>query len=116
MSDDLERRAELHAWQRFYGMEPRDDSHLTNQYVKGMVCEPADCVARELVATDYVYKNTLYGEVIEIFLRQVADRVRKRYTLSWKSTWAIVRFYGPIALRLMCMSSAGLRIQIPNAL
>ena len=108
---DESRRALLHAWQRYYGMEPRNDSHLTQQFVRGMLPVPADRVARELVATDFVFKHTLYGEVIEVFLRKVAQRLRRRVRpLSWKATWEIVRFYGPIALRLMCVSSAGVRI------
>ena len=102
-----ERRVQLHAWQRYYGMEPRDDSHLTRQFIEGLLPVPADRVARELVATDFIYKRTLYGDVLETFLREVAKRLRKRIRpLSWKATWEIVRFYGPIALRLMCVSSA----------
>lgn len=105
-----QRIACVHAWQRQLGMEPRDDSKLTQLYADGHVCmHPAE-VARELLATDYIYKHTLYGEVIEAFLRRLADRLRARHALTWTATWNIVRFYGPIALKLMCLSATGERI------
>lgn len=103
---------EVHEWQRFYCMEPRTDSHLTVRYAAGQCGWPADVVARELLATDFVYKNTLYGELLEAFLRVVAARLRHEFSLSWRATWEIVRFYGPIALRLMCLDATGERI--PN--
>ena len=76
----------------------------------GELAMPADQVARELVCTDFIYKQTLYGEVIEEFLRAVATRLRRRHRLSWTATWTIVRFYGPTALKLMCLSGCGLRM------
>ena len=108
-----ERRAWVHAWQRRYGMEPRDDSKLTQLFADGALGPhaTADAVARELVATHFVHTHTLYGDVIEEFLRDVARRLRARHRpLSWTATWDIVRFYGPVALKLMCVSSAGVRI------
>ena len=108
-----EREACVHAWQRHYRMEPRMDSKLTGLFAAGQLAPhvTADVIARELVATDYVYKSTLYGELIEEFMRGVAARLRAVYpNLSWPATWHIVRFYGPIALRLMCLSATGLRI------
>ena len=111
MSEAEERVAMVHAWQRHLGMEPRADSKLTQLFAQGAVpLHPAE-VARELLATDYIYKRTLYGEVIEDFLRGVAHALRAKYpTLSWPATWTIVRFYGPIALKLMCVSATGERI------
>lgn len=101
----------LQEWQRYYGMEPRDDSHLTRMYASGEIDAPPDQIARELMATDFIFKHTLYGEIIEEFLRRVAQRLRHKFRpLSWTSTWTIVRFYGPIALKLMCLSSTGVRI------
>jgi hypothetical protein len=101
----------VRAWQRHYGMEPRDDSRLTWLFADGLVAMPADMVARELLATDYIYKRTLYGELIQSFLRRVADALRTEHPkLSWKATWDIVRFYGPIALKLMCVAATGERI------
>ena len=103
-----ERIAQVHAWQRFLNMEPRLDSKLTELYADGHVWMAPDQVARELLATDFIYKHTLYGELIEEFLRGVAARLRKRHRgLSWTATWQIVRYYGPIALKLMCLSASG---------
>lgn len=111
MDERNHRIAEVHAWQRHYNMEPRDDSKLTQLYADGQLWMTADQVARELLATDFIYKHTLYGELIEEFLRLVADKLRERHPgLSWTATWHIVRFYGPIALKLMCLSSTGARI------
>tara|TARA_B100002051_G_scaffold268933_1_gene299483 strand:+ start:1205 stop:1621 length:417 start_codon:yes stop_codon:yes gene_type:complete len=104
------RRGQVQAWQRSYGMEPRGDSKLTELYAAGYVNETADKVARELCATDFVFQNTLYGEVIEDYLRCLAARVRETYGISWTSTWEVVRFYGPIALRLQMLQACGLRI------
>lgn len=105
-----QRVAEVHAWQRHYGMEPRKDSALTELYASRMTPGvPADEIARELVATDHIYKTTLYGEVLEEYMRKVAERLRGTFPgLSWTSTWAIVRAYAPNALKLMCVSSAGI--------
>lgn len=112
MTPDAEERvAMVHAWQRHLGMEPRADSKLTQLYAQGAVpLHPAE-VARELLATDYIYRRTLYGELIEDFLRGVARALRAKYpALTWTQTWAVVRFYGPIALKLMCLSATGERI------
>jgi hypothetical protein len=106
----MERQDLLHSWQRYYNMEPRADSRLTQRYVAGEVDWPVDMVARELVATEFLYKETLYGELIEDFLRGVAARLRREHGLSWTATWNIVKFYGPVALKLMCLDASGLRI------
>lgn len=101
--EDVEasRLEELHEWQRFYNMQPRSDSLLTRLHVKGDLGWPVDVVARELMATHYLYEATLYAEYIEEYMRGMASRLRARYPgLSWSSTWSIVRFYGPLTLRL----------------
>lgn len=67
-------------------------------------------VARELMATDFIYKNTLYGEVIEDFMREVAMNLREMHNISWTATWTIVRAYAPMALKLMMLSSSSLTI------
>jgi hypothetical protein len=101
-------RHQLHAWQRYYNMEPRNDSHLTKLYIEeklpGM---PADEVARELFATEFLYQYTLYGCVLEGFLRRVACVLQHEYDISWKNTWHVVRFYGPLAMKLMALMSSG---------
>jgi hypothetical protein len=100
----------LHAWQRYYNMEPRGDSRLTRLFVNGEIDWPVEVVARELVATDFIYKHTLYGEILQDFMRLVALKVKDVYKLSWTATWKIVSFYAPIALKLILLDSAGLRI------
>lgn len=104
----LARLEEVKAWQKHYNMDPREDSKLSLLYAQGHVPLPPDEVARELMCTDFLYKRTLYGDLIEDFLRSVATRLRSEHDLTWTATWSIVRFYGPIALKLMCISSSGL--------
>ena len=98
-------------WQAYYNMKPREDSQLTKLYeanqLPGMT---AHRVARELVATHHIYQTTLYGEVIEGYMRNVAERLRRLYRLSWTSTWNIVRFYAPIALKLKMVIMTNNRI------
>ena len=105
-----QRVAEVHTWQRYYHMQPRNDSQLTVLYAKGNLPNmTADEVARELLCTDVIYKFTLYEHLLEDFMREVARRLRLRYRrLSWKDTWYITRFYAPPLLKLMCVQSAGL--------
>jgi hypothetical protein len=91
-------------------MIPRDDSTLTDMYARGELCWSAQEVARELMATDFIYKNTLYGEIIEEFMRDVASNLRNVHDISWKATWTIVRAYAPMALKMMLMSSSSLKI------
>jgi len=106
-----DRVAEVHAWQRAYGMEPRADSSLTRLYAQGQAGQmDAAEVARELVAVDHLYKHTLYGEVIEEFMRAVARLVREQYRLTWTATWNVVRAYAPIALKLLMVLRTGVRI------
>lgn len=98
-------------WQRFYNMEPRSDSQLTALYERGLLPGvSARKVARELVATHFIYQNTLYKELIEEYMRHVANRLRATYALSWTSTWQIVRFYAPVALKLHMVIQTATRI------
>lgn len=103
---------ELQKWQRTYNMIPRQDSRLTELFCSGQLPSEwtAPLVARELVATDFIYKNTLYGEMVEEFMRIVAADLRRKYRISWAKTWEIVRFYGPPALKLLCLERCGLAI------
>ena len=98
-----ERVGLVHEWQRYYKMEPRKDSKLTDMFANGSLNMFPDQVARELMATDFIYKYTLYGEMIEEFMRKVAGRLKQQYDLTWTSTWNIVRFYAPIGLKLICL-------------
>ena len=105
----------VHTWQRFYNMEPRDDSRLTQLFADGATSMAADEVARELMATEFLYRYTLYGDVIEDFMRDFADRVRAEWPrLTWTQVWDITRFYAPPALKLLCLLTS--RQYIPNRL
>ena len=101
---------EVHDYQRFLGMEPRDDSKLTLMYAEGKTDMSAQEVARELMAVDYIFKHTLYGEFIEEYMRRVAKHVKQTYKLTWADTWVIVRIYAPTALKLQCLLATGQRI------
>lgn len=91
-------------------MEPRHDSALTRKFVKGEVtCHPS-VVARELVATDFLYKHTLYGELIEDFFRHLAFLLTVNYDLSWGSAYTIVREYGSIALKVLMIVHTGVTV------
>lgn len=116
MDDVPCRRREVYDEQLRLNMIPRDDSRLTELYVNGNLPEymTAKVVARELMCTDFIYKNTLYGEVIEEYMRIIANLLREAYNLSWQATWNITRFYAPIALKLMCVRSSCIRV--PEAL
>ena len=102
------RRRAVQEWQRYYGMEPRNDSKLTDMFAEGHLPWSPDAVARELFSTNFIYQETVYGEVIEDFMRAVASRIRRENGTSWKHTWDITRFYAPIALKLLCMERARL--------
>lgn len=108
----MQRREDVMYHQRCLNMEPRADSVLTERYARGELPNMTALeVARELMATDFIYKNTLYGEVIEDFMRGVADQLRQIHApISWASTWTIVRAYAPNALKLMMVSGMGIRI------
>ena len=109
-----ERRDAVYAAQYRLGMTPRNDSVLTERYAMGQTLDfghvTADEIARELMATDFIYKNTLYGEVIQDFMRDAAETLRDMYGLSWSAAWKIIRAYAPNALKLMMLSASGVRI------
>ena len=98
-----ELRQQIHDLQRIRGMEPRHDSRLTEQFVNG-VCDPVyqtvHDVVDELVMVDRIHRTTLYPDVIEEVLRDLALCVRKKTNLSWTQTWDVVKFYGPTLLKL----------------
>ena len=93
-------------------MTPRDDSQLTRMYETGSCDLEASEVARELVATDFIFQNTLYGELMEDFLRIVAHRVKRQSDLTWNQVWDVVRTYGPPCLKLICIMQS--HVRIPN--
>ena len=107
-----ERINQVCTYQKKFGMEPRNDSYLTKMYANNETEWNAETVAKELVCVDYIYKHTLYGEFIEDYMRCLASLVRNKYHLNWNDTWEIVRFYGPVSLKLMALTTSSTRI--PN--
>jgi hypothetical protein len=106
----VERIRCVHEIQRQMNMEPRHDSRLTHQYANAEIDWDATQVAKELVAVDFIYKNTLYGEFIEEYMRSLANLIRAEYRIPWGDTWEIVRFYAPTALKLQCLLQTGQRV------
>ena len=106
----------VHDYQRKLNMEPRNDSKLTERFANGTLEGDwtVEKVAKELVAVEYIFKKTLYGELQEEYMRIVAKKLRNMYKLNWTDTWAIVRFYAPDALKLQCLLATGQKI--PEAL
>ena len=105
-----ERMCELENLQRSYGMEPRKDSYLSKMYANNETDLSALDVVKELISVDYIYKNTLYGETIEDYMRELAQLIKENYKLSWNQTWEIVKFYGPDSLKLMSIISTNTSI------
>ena len=105
-----DRMFEVHELQRALNMEPRSDSKLTILYAENNTNMTAKEVAHELMSVDYIYKYTLYGELLEEYMRILAKKVKTQYKLSWSDTWEVVRFYAPTALKLQCLMACQTRI------
>lgn len=101
---------QIHNLQKKVGMQPRNDSRLTRQYAEGCA-DPEfvtiNDVVHELYIVDAIFRTTLYGEVIEDVMRQVANEIRRRYRLTWTVAWDIVRFYVPTMLKLHMLRRCG---------
>jgi len=98
--------------QKSYGMTPRDDSILTQKYANKQIEGPPEDIAKELFCVDYIYCNTIYGEIIEEYMRCLASLIKQKYKLSWNDTWEIVKFYGPDSLKLICVTNSNIRIPL----
>ena len=98
----------VQAAQRRLGMEPRNDSRLTFNYAVGLLEDAEDipsAVANELVVVDRIFRETNYSSIVEAVLREIAAQVKQRYRISWTDTWDIVRFYGPVLVKLHCIKT-----------
>jgi hypothetical protein len=96
------------------GVAMRGDSRLTQRFADG-TCDPTyvtpDDVVNTMCAVDFVYKHTLYGELVEETLRHVADGLHRMYPhVSWATLWDVVRNYAPLALKLQCLAMVGLEL------
>ncbi len=112
MTEYDQRVNEVMEYQKKFGMVPRTDSYLTKKYGNKETEYSAEEVAKELVCVNYIFTNTLYGEFQEDYMRELAKLVKNRYKITWTNAWEIVKYYGPISLKLMCLISAQERI--PN--
>lgn len=112
MTEYEQRVNEVVEFQKKFGMEPRTDSYLTKMYGNKETEYSAEEVAKELVCVNYIFTNTLYGELQEDYMRQLAKLLKNKYNLTWTSAWEIVKYYGPISLKLLCLTSSN--EHIPN--
>ena len=96
--------------QKMFGMEPRNDSVLTEKYAKGETERDAMSIVTELICVDYIYRETLYDCLLEDYMRILAGFLKNKYKLTWTDTWNIVRFYGPESLKIMCVVSTDKKI------
>lgn len=113
--DATRRRDAVVCAQRRLGMSPRADSQLTNRYAAG-TCDPeydtAEAVAEELVVVHHIYMTTLYGDIIEEVMRQIARWLKRRYRrVTWTQIWQIVRVHVPTMLKVHCLLSTDQRWQ-----
>jgi len=86
------------------GMECRNDSTLLKRFVDDTLrprTEPKQ-LALEISTIHKIHTHTLYPELIEDIMRQVATTIREQYSLPWGDTWIIVRTYVPSMLKLYC--------------
>lgn len=96
---------EVHALQRRFGMEPRDDSTLTLSYATGKISNATALeVTKELVIVDRIHKKTSYAAVLEEVMRKITYFLKERYPhISWTDMWSISRFYIPEMVKLYCI-------------
>ena len=106
-----------HVQRTQYGMEPRDDSHLTVLFATGCADPEYDsvqAVAHELYMTNLIYKTTLYDVLVEDTMRSVARTVVRKHRVPWGDAWNIVRRYVPSMMKLYAMRLAMVQV-LPGA-
>lgn len=95
----------------------RDDSRLAFLWATERL-DPswtAQEVCHEMMCIQFICANTPYAELVQPFLRHLAEGLKRRYGLrSWGATWRIVREYGPDILKTIALVEAG--VIIPNFL
>lgn len=87
------------------GMELRDDSKLSHNYI--LNGGDVFMVAHEVLCTHFLFCNTPYNQMCQLELRQMAYEMKKQYKLSWTKTWEIVREYGVPALKAKALLVSG---------
>ena len=86
---------------------------LSKRFIEGDTDLSLEEVTQELLATDFIFQNTLYGELSEDFFRAFAGHLVKKQHLSWTSAWEVTRFYAPTVLKLLCLDCCG-NLRIPQ--
>lgn len=105
-----QRLVDVHEIQRQFGMEPRDDSILTLQYVTGQINSQVSAVsiAKELVVVDRIHNQTAYSSILEETMRKVTNFMHDRFpAIKWGDLWRITRFYLPEIVKLYCIRVSG---------
>lgn len=111
LDDDKQQRAKarlsmVHQEQYRLGMTPRDDSRLSFAYAIGDAEEndsTPQCIANELYVVDHIYKKTDYAFLLEAVMRAIALHIRKKYRLTWTTTWDVTKFYVPSMMKMYCL-------------
>ena len=87
------------------GMTSRDDSLLTWKHVNRFSTpSPHDvAIAKELVAVDYIHKNTEYSKLIEEVMRLVAFDLVSKDNFQWGDAYKLTRKYIPDMIKLYCL-------------
>lgn len=107
----LERRRSLDGELQKLHVVRRCDSALASAFISGALnCDDPAAIARELKATDFIFTNSLYGELSDGFHKAVANKIKKQYRITWTSVWTITKFYARVALKLIMVINCGLRI------
>jgi len=97
-----EKKMELDQACRILGVVPRDDSTLGTKFIQGELSSlwTAQQVAAEMCATQRLYKDTNYKQVLELSLRLIANEMHKRYpVVSWTTLWKYTKIYGADAVK-----------------
>lgn len=98
-----------------HGFPLRADSRLAFLWATDRLDPTWDAreVCHEMMSMQTICANTPYNDLLQPFMRALADDMKKRYRLrSWAAAWRIVREYAPDILKTICMVEAGM--QIPN--
>ena len=98
-----------------YGSVLRDDSRLAFLWATERLNNTwsIDEVCHEIMCVQFICETTSYNELLQPFMKNMANEMRRRYKLkSWITTWRIVRQYAPDILKTISMIENN--TQMPN--
>ena len=104
------RRETLESLLQQHGMTIRDDSRLACQYIT--TDGDVYYVAHELLCTNFLFTHTNYNNLCQDGLRYIANDVKTRYNLPWRSAWRITREYGVPAMKCYALAESGLAMPV----